>query len=136
MPDKLTDKQRAFCEEYIIDLNATQAAIRAGYSEDTAKQTGYENLTKPYLSEYIKTLLNERSKRREITADYVLDVIQETLENSRADDDRANTYKGAELLGKHLKMFTDKVDLGFDQNAPLTVKVEKTVRNARDNDKQ
>ena len=44
---KLTDKQRRFVEEYLVDLNATQAAIRAGYSKRTARQTGAENLSKP-----------------------------------------------------------------------------------------
>ncbi|WP_211657543.1 terminase small subunit [Parapedobacter composti] len=41
----MTDKQKRFCEEYLVDLNATQAAIRAGYSENTAKEIAYENLT-------------------------------------------------------------------------------------------
>ena len=68
----LNEKQKRFCEEYIIDLNATQAAIRAGYSEKTAKQIGNENLTKPNLQEYIQDLIQERSNRTEITADKVL----------------------------------------------------------------
>ena len=45
----LTEKQKRFCDEYLIDLNATQAAIRAGYSEKTARQTATENLSKPYI---------------------------------------------------------------------------------------
>lgn len=49
----LTDKQRRFCEEYVIDWNATQAAIRAGYSDKTAAAIGHENLTKPDIQEYI-----------------------------------------------------------------------------------
>lgn len=68
----LTAKQEQFCREYLIDLNATQAAIRSGYSEKTAKQIGQENLTKPDLQEYIQSLMDERSKRTEITADMVL----------------------------------------------------------------
>ena len=56
MENKLTDKQRRFCEEYCIDLNATQAAIRAGYSKDTAGVIGCENLKKPNVAEYIKHL--------------------------------------------------------------------------------
>ena len=56
---KLTSKQKRFCEEYIIDCNATQAAIRAGYSERTAKSIGQENLTKPDLKKYIAELLDE-----------------------------------------------------------------------------
>lgn len=68
----LTAKMIRFAEEYIVDLNATQAAIRAGYSERTAKSIGQENLTKPDLQEYIQKLMDKRSERTEITADMVL----------------------------------------------------------------
>lgn len=69
----LTAKQKRFAEEYIVDLNATQAAIRAGYSEKTARAIGAENLTKPNIAEYIQQLMNERSERTRITADRVLE---------------------------------------------------------------
>ena len=108
---KLTDKQKQFCKEYLIDLNATQAAVRAGYSHKTAYSIGQENLTKPEIANYVQSLMDKRSKKTEITADYVLEVIQETMEKSRQDDDKQNTYKGAELLGKHLKLFTDRIDV-------------------------
>lgn len=69
---KLTDKQELFCREYLIDLNATQAAIRAGYSEKTAHSIGAENLTKPEIEGYIQSLKQERNERNKIDADYVL----------------------------------------------------------------
>lgn len=68
----LTDKQKRFCDEYLIDLNATQAAIRAGYSEESAGVIGAQNLTKTIIAEYINKRLNEREKRTEITQDFVL----------------------------------------------------------------
>lgn len=68
----LTDKQQRFVEEYLVDLNATQAAIRAGYSSDTAAQVGYENLRKPEIADSIAEAKAERSKRVEVTADQVL----------------------------------------------------------------
>ena len=68
----MTDKQKRFCEEYLIDLNATQAAIRAGYSEKTAGQTGFENLGKPEIQEKLQELMQSRSERTQITADRVL----------------------------------------------------------------
>jgi phage terminase small subunit len=69
---ELTDKQKAFVEEYLIDLNATQAAIRAGYSEKTARQVGNENLTKPDVADAIAAAQAERSQRTEVSADRVL----------------------------------------------------------------
>lgn len=72
MEKKLTPKQQRFVEEYLIDLNATQAAIRAGYSEDTANEIGSQNLAKLSVRAAIDAALAERSKRTEITADMVL----------------------------------------------------------------
>lgn len=69
---KLSKKQSTFCREYIVDLNATQAAIRAGYSKNTAKSVASENLTKPDIREQIFTLINERNMRLQIDADSVL----------------------------------------------------------------
>jgi phage terminase small subunit len=68
----LTPKQRRFVEEYLVDLNATQAAIRAGYSARTAGAVGHETLKKPEVETAIHEAMAERSKRTEITADRVL----------------------------------------------------------------
>ncbi len=68
----MTPKQQRFVEEYLIDLNATQAAIRAGYSENAAKEQGYENLTKPHIAEAIAEAMAVRSERTKIDADWVL----------------------------------------------------------------
>lgn len=69
---KLTDKQKCFCEEYLVDLNATQAAIRAGYKSKTARSQGQRLLTNVYIQQYLQQLMDERSERTEITADRVL----------------------------------------------------------------
>jgi phage terminase small subunit len=127
----LTPKQERFCQEYIIDLNATQAAIRAGYSEKTAYSIGDENLKKPEIASHIQVMLDERSERTEITADYVLNTIKETIDRCKQavpvmefdhnekqmvqtgeyKFEHNGVLKGCELLGKHLKLFSDKVDL-------------------------
>ena len=73
----LREKQRLFVEEYLIDLNATQAAIRAGYSKRTAGQIGDENLKKPQIAQAIKEAMDSRSKRVQINADYVLNRLVE-----------------------------------------------------------
>jgi len=107
--DKLTDKQEMFCREYLVDLNATQAAIRAGYSEKTAKDIGCQNLAKLNVAKRIQELKDKRQSKVEVSAEYVLQTILDTVELSKRDDDKANIYKGAELLGKHLSLFSDKI---------------------------
>lgn len=69
---KLTDRQKRFVEEYLIDLNATQAAIRAGYSVKTAGQIGEQNLKKLEISEAIGKVMAERSKRTGINQDRIV----------------------------------------------------------------
>lgn len=69
---KLTEKQRRFVEEYLIDLNATQAAIRAGYSVESARDIGCENLTKPNIQKVIAERMAERSKRTGVNQDRVV----------------------------------------------------------------
>lgn len=69
---KLTEKQKRFCQEYLIDLNATQAAIRAGYSKKTAKEQGAQNLSKLNIQKQIQKAIKERENRTEVTQDKVL----------------------------------------------------------------
>ena len=71
----LTKKQKLFVEEYLIDLNATQAAIRAGYSPQTARDIGCENLTKPNIQNAIATAMADRSRRTGINQDRVIQEI-------------------------------------------------------------
>lgn len=68
----LTPKMQRFIEEYLIDLNATQAAIRAGYSEKTADKIGHENLVKPEIKKALDVAMKERSERTQVTADMVV----------------------------------------------------------------
>lgn len=82
---KLTPKQQRFVDEYLLDLNATQAAIRAGYSEGTAKEIGCENLTKPNIKSAIDEALVERSDRTQIDADWLLKRFAEEVDADLAD---------------------------------------------------
>ncbi|MBI6188669.1 terminase small subunit [Providencia rettgeri] len=68
----LTDKQEMFCREYLVDLNATQAAIRAGYSDKTARSQANRMLTNVDIEKRIQELMNNRSDRLDVDADYVL----------------------------------------------------------------
>ena len=109
----LTPKQAAFVREYLIDLNATQAAIRAKYSPRTAASIGEENLRKPEIADAIQKAMESRSKRTEITADRVLQelakigfsdvrkIFTETggLHNPRdMDDDMAAAVQSVEVV--------------------------------------
>ena len=73
----LNEKQKQFCNEYLIDFNGTQAAIRAGYSRSTARSIANENLTKPDIQQYLKELIEKRNERVQITQD---DVIKDIIE--------------------------------------------------------
>ena len=79
---KLTPKQQRFVEEYMIDLNATQAAIRAGYSSRRAKEIGYENLTKPHLEIELEKRIASLNKKAQMKAE---DVIQRLSDEANAD---------------------------------------------------
>ncbi len=117
----LTAKQAAFVAEYLIDLNATQAAIRAGYSEKAAKAIGAENLTKPDVQEAIKDAMQARAERTEITQDKVLkdvEAIKRDAMRSKIGKDgteeminHSAALKACELQGRHLKMWNDKLDI-------------------------
>lgn len=157
MSKKLTPKQQAFCDEYLIDLNATQAAVRAGYSKKTAGRIGQENLQKPVIQESIKANMEKRSERTEVTADRVLKElakvafadlkdfvtwddygvkiinsdkvdgtmlaeISETINNTILPNGTEiekkqrkvkphDKMKALEMLGKHLGMFKDNVNI-------------------------
>ena len=72
MARKLTDKQQRFVDEYLIDLNATQAAIRAGYSVKTANEQGSQNLAKLSIQQAIAERMAERSRRTGVNQDRVV----------------------------------------------------------------
>lgn len=87
---KLTPKQERFVAEYLIDLNATQAAIRAGYSLKTARQAGAENLSKPVVAEAIQAAQVQRGEKLEVTAEWVL---QRWVEIATADPNELVQYR-------------------------------------------
>jgi len=108
---KLTAKQEKFCLEYLIDLNATQAAIRAGYSAKTARATASENLTKQYITNRIAELQQETIDRTAITIENTVLFIKEVSEEAREALDLSNALKAADMLMKHLGGYNaDKIE--------------------------
>lgn len=139
---RMTEKQRRFCDEYLIDLNATQAAIRAGYSTRTAQQMGAENLSKPVVKEYIAARMAEKeseliadqnevlkyltsvmrgqSRSSVVVVESVGDFTSQAREMEKAPDEKER-LKAAELLGKRYGLYTDKVEQDVDLELHITV---------------
>ncbi len=115
----LTPKQARFVEEYLVDLNATQAVIRAGYSKKTARQVASENLTKPDIQEAIAAAQDDRSERTGITQDEVIQGLKKeaTLEGEGSSHSARVAAWGH--LGKHLGMFTERHLHGNDPDSPV-----------------
>lgn len=100
----MTDKQKKFCDEYLIDLNATQAAIRAGYSEKTANRIASENLSKLDIQEYIQKRQKEGQERAEITRGDIIDQLKSIgFVDLDADNIKAaDKIKALELMARML----------------------------------
>ena len=123
----LTKKQKAFIQEYLVDLNATQAAIRAGYSKKTAYSIGQENLSKPEIQQALQEAQKRREKRTEVTQDYVIAKLREIVEKDASDGPDselkyANKIRALELLGKHTGAFDGGAKDG--QNEPVKVVID------------
>ena len=123
---KLTLKQKVFVNEYIIDGNATAAAARAGY-KDPSK--GRQLVTQSSISEAIARAFEYKKKASLITAEKVLQDIDLIRQDAMkiVDDkmaDKQAALKACELLGKHLKMFTDKTEHTGNNGKDLFEKIE------------
>lgn len=101
----LTAKQSRFCEEYMVDLNGTQAAIRAGYSEASARQIADENLSKPVIRDKISALQAEKSNELGITSKWVMEQFKAIYERSVSIGELNAANKSVEMLGKMIGAF-------------------------------
>lgn len=134
----LNHRQEAFCQEYIKDFNITQAAIRAGYKEKNAGASGHEIFKKPEIGARIAQLMEARTKRTEIDADWVLNqavklhnrcmqgepvLDREGNETGEWRFEHAGASKSLELIGKHVNVqaFNDR------QTSEITHKVEESL---------
>ena len=106
----LTPKQSAFVREYMIDLNATQAAIRAGYSEKTANRIGAENLSKPVIQEAIQQRHKAAEEKCAVTVEWILSEIAKIAQDEEVKT--ADRLRALELLGKHLGLWEKRQEDG------------------------
>lgn len=124
MKKKLTPKQQRFCEEYVVDFNATQAAIRAGYSPKTAYEIGHQNLKKLEITEVIAATQQKLSEKTEINQEYVIrslhTIAERCMQAEQVKDkdgkpigdykfDSSGANRSVELIGRTFGQFVDKV---------------------------
>jgi phage terminase small subunit len=127
----LNDKQERFCQEYVIDLNATQAAIRAGYSEKTSYSIGQRLLKKAEIIAHIEKLKKEIAEKNKLSAEWVIQELKEVhkrcmqaepvmkwdygkkqmVETGEYVFDSKGANRALELMGKHISMFTEKLEV-------------------------
>lgn len=138
---KMTERQKRFCDEYLIDLNATQAAIRAGYSERTAKSIGQRLLTYVDIKKYIDARMAEKESaliaEQDEVLKYLTSVIRDDTDSEtvvvegegdgcsrarklRVKPSERDKLKAAELLGKRYGLFTEKLDIDSRQQVIIT----------------
>lgn len=133
----LTAKQQRFCDEYLIDLNATQAAIRAGYSRKTAYSIGEENLKKPELKKYIEQRMAEKEDALIAKQDEVLKFLTAVMRGNAKDEkpmvnamgeiemipvlQQSNQLKAAEMLAKRYGLLIDKTESDIDMNLEIKI---------------
>ncbi len=120
----LTPKQQRFVEEYLIDLNATQAAIRAGYSEKTAKVIAAQNLSKLNVQKAIEEAQEKLSNKAQVTVEMVVQgLLNEAKDLSEGSTQSARVSAWAHL-GKHLGMFKDKIEHTGKDGGPIDLSLK------------
>lgn len=137
---KITEKQKRFCEEYLKDLNGTQSAIRAGYSKRSANEQAARLLAKDNVNEYLNKLRQKIEDDNKLTIQWVLDELVKNKERAMQEepvyDKEGNetgeyTYQGAvankaiELIGKHLGMWQNKLELSGNVGVTIINDMEK-----------
>jgi phage terminase small subunit len=116
--DKLTTKQKLFVESYLADPNATQAAIKAGYSKHTAKSQGQRLLT----NVDIKQAVEKRIEKAVMSADEVLTELA-NIAVGNYETYRGDKLRALELVGKYHKLFTDKLEHSGKDGGPIQQKI-------------
>lgn len=135
---KLTAKQEMFCHEYLFDLNAAQAAIRAGYSKKCAKEIGFQNLTKLHISQFITKEKAKRIAEAKVDANWVLEKAVSLHGACVKAKDNSNAARSLEIVGKHVDIlaFDTTVRHTGPEGGPVEVDLSLKVHFIEPGDKQ
>ena len=115
---RMTPKQAAFAREYLVDRNATQAAIRAGYSAKTANVAGSRLLADVKVAAEVAKNEAETAERVSITVDNVLDMLKREANAGKKSVPNQARIRAQELIGKHIGMFKDRMEFSFEKLSP------------------
>jgi phage terminase small subunit len=126
---KLSPKMALFVEEYMVDLNASEAVLRAGYKTRNQNRMGAELLRHPLVAAEVSKRKEARSDRLELTADYVLTKLVDIVEKSN--DNPTAALRGLELLGKHLGLYRDRQEISGPDGGAIEME-QKAEKNAAD----
>ena len=127
--DSLSPRQLQFVQEYLKDMNATQAVLRASYNTVYPNRIGFQLMENPAIRIAIDALKVERNMYSDVTKDFVLDKIVKTLEKAEKDNNHNATLRAAELLARHLGMFIERTEIsGPDGEAIEYKKIEEDVQ--------
>ena len=120
---KLTPKQQRFVDEYLKDLNATQACLRAGFSTKNAHKIGSQLLGKTRIKDEIDKRKEKLAKKFELSHEWILKELKINHEKAREVGDFTASNKAIELMGKHIGTFADRIKHSNDGDKPLEVKL-------------
>lgn len=118
---KLSPRQERFVQEYLVDLNASQAALRAGYSKKNHMSIGAQLLMKTHIKEAIAERKRQLEARAWLTTEKVLADLEELRQRALADGDYRSATKASELHGKYLGMWTERVEQQVTHSGSVAV---------------
>jgi phage terminase small subunit len=119
--NSLSERQRLFVEEYLKDLNATQAVLRSGYNTKYPNRIAFQLMESPAVRIAIDAVRAERTKNTDVTKDYVLQKITKALRLAEESGNLTAMLRATELLGRHLSLFVDRTELSGPDGKELEI---------------
>lgn len=131
--DSLSERMRRFCEEYLVDLNATQAVLRAGYNTEYPNRIAFQLMENPAVRIAIDALRAERTKGQvDVTKDYVLTKIQKAMRLAEESGNLTAMLRASELLARHLGMFIERQEISGPDGKEIEIRQKEIKEKATD----